>query len=161
MIYDLDLRIWHPCQNSSPYVCLFSSARKMWHSNILDYYSRSSGCKTEIRKESKLFLHGHHLMLWQTMSLLSILAPCQWGSHPDSHPPKLIILYYTHLATIGFKEYLCPISLRSVEKWRGSYRTEKTSDTACPCPRQTPIIVWLPQGNYCCTYQCCGHYMRR
>ena len=41
------------------------------------------------------------------------------------------------------KVCLCSISLRSVEKRRSSWRTEKTSETACLCPQQTPIIVWL------------------
>ncbi len=36
----------------------------------------------------------------------------------------------------------CPISLRSVEKQQSSWRTEKTSETACLRPQQTPIIVW-------------------
>ncbi len=28
----------------------------------------------------------------QTKSKFDTLAPCQWGSHPDSHPYKLMIL---------------------------------------------------------------------
>ena len=35
----------------------------------------------------------------------------------------------------------CPILVRSVEKRPSSYRTEKTSEAACLCPWQTPIIV--------------------
>ncbi len=33
-----------------------------------------------------------NICLLHPLPLLLELAPCQWGSHPDSHPPELIIM---------------------------------------------------------------------
>ena len=37
----------------------------------------------------KLFLYSLNMLSSGTLSALDILAHCQWGSKPDSHPHKL------------------------------------------------------------------------
>ncbi len=60
--------------------------------------------------------------------LLILLAPCPWGSYPDSQPHKLIV-NYSMMILIGQK-YLIPTGLAVVDRDKGQSRcgTDRLKD---------------------------------
>ncbi len=128
----------------------YSCNHAEWEQMQLIFYSQISASSNYAyhhnRQQSNIIVDGKSFLLWyEEVLVFAQLAPCQWGSHPDTHPHILMINY----SMIGqWPLPLCKTLTFYTHFPRSSFRTN-VSGCVRPSSNYSMMLIYLirPRGS--------------